>query len=178
MWRGPPSLAQLPGRCRRTRPQRAPPPRARPGGGRGLGAARARSVRLFPGGRLAGNWPASPRACACVAEKGGLRVAERAWATAAVCLCARIRVVCGWGGSECVHAPCQVGLQAGGWDPRGPRFLAAKGSACGWAHVCLCGITGPRTFPERLLRETGNHRGGPALMLRAQADLPGGQPAV
>ena len=33
MWRRPPSLAQLPGRCRRTRPRAPRPRRARPGGG-------------------------------------------------------------------------------------------------------------------------------------------------
>lgn len=46
------------------RPSAPRPRRARPGWGRELGAARARTVRLVPGGPRAGSQSVTPRACA------------------------------------------------------------------------------------------------------------------
>lgn len=150
MWRGPPSLAQLPGRCRKARPPRSPPPRARPRGGD------------------------SGRACAHRAPvcggAGGVRVAGRAWVTARVCPSVRPDPSGVWPGrvracaSESLRVPGQVGSDAGWRGARGLPFMPAEGSACGWARVRLCGIPRPETFPER-------------LTLGAQADLPGCQPA-
>lgn len=151
MWRGPPSLAQLPGRCRKTRPPRSPPPRARPGGG-DSGRACAHGVPVCGGA-------------------GGVRVAERAWVTARACLSGRPDPSGLWLGrvraraSASLCAPGQVGSHAGWRGARTP-FQGRSGGPRVDGRACVCAASlAPETFPER-------------LMLGAQADLPGRQPAA
>lgn len=122
-------LALLPGRCRRTRPQQAPPP-GRGREGAGTRAARAHRPPLVPGGRRARSRRACPRAC----------VIQPPWAAgvrlrASVCACASLR------------APGQPGLQAGR-RPQVPPLVAGKGVRMWMGVRVFARIPGPETWPE------------------------------
>lgn len=107
MWRGPPSLAQLPGRCRRTRPSAPRPPTGEAGRRWRLWAARARTVRLVPGEPFAGSCSACPRACACLfvaKHRACVWSGMRGRPHEQGCLLTLSRLFCGWGEKGRAHA--------------------------------------------------------------------------
>lgn len=168
------------------RPSAPRPRRARPGWGRELGAARARTVRLVPGGPSVGSQSGTPRACAglfvaknrdCVGSsmrgrtRGGVSVRPEpsGW-------------VSGWGASGSARASVRPGIGGFqlGWDLRPTYGLLWPGGGfvCGCARVCLCRNPFPRDVScapsAKLLEAPPGWRGcRPVLRVGGRTDIPG-----
>lgn len=114
-------------------PPAAPRPRqARQGGGDSGPRVRAACASVRVGLRMMIDPPCARQRVPLWQERGGLRVTERAWEDARVCLCALITVVCGWGGS-CARA--RSVLPKPGGSPN--RSGSQRTRVCTQEGVCL-----------------------------------------